>query len=148
MWPLFHVLTMLSVSVFFFVVEDATLINLVFTSKRISGMPLNIVPLKTGRNGMIPKLWKLIVYLLDVMCLTKFSTVLIISWLTFQINKMSINIMDQCDALYTVWYPICTDFSRLYNHRIQNRQHNPQAKQYMTIIFYSTWMKSVFDSLL
>lgn len=70
---------MLSVSVFFFVVEDATLINLVFTSKRISGMPLNIVPLKTGRNGMIPKLWKLIVYLLDVMCLTKFSTVLIIS---------------------------------------------------------------------
>lgn len=58
---------MLSVSVFFFVVENAALIYLVFTSKRMSHMPLNIVPLKTGCIGMIPKLCKSIMYLLDVM---------------------------------------------------------------------------------
>lgn len=88
-------------SVFFFVVEDAALINLVFISKGyVSGMPLNIVLLRTGQIRMLPKLCRFIMCLLDGMYLSKFSSVLITSHVTYHTNIVSINIMDQYDAFW------------------------------------------------
>ena len=56
--------------------------------------------------------------LLDGIYLTKFSSVLITSCVTYHINMISINIMDQCDALgdtqFAQAFPDCY-------HRRQNK---------------------------